>query len=237
MNNFILKLIAIITMLIDHIGYFYFPDVLFFRFIGRIAFPIYAFLITQGVFYTKDKIKYFKRIFIMAILSEVPFNLLAHKTILYPSYQNVLLLFTIAIGTIILYEKLKEKNKDSYYAILIGIILSILLKPDYGLVGIILIYTYYFLTKKESNHLIKIKILIPAIFFLLYQIIENGIFYKNGFIQSIQDISWIYFGSLIAFILIYFYNGKLGFKNKFLNIIFYLFYPIHMIILYIIFLL
>ena len=234
MSNFILKLIAIITMLIDHIGYFYFPDVMILRFIGRIAFPLYAFLITQGIFYTKDKIKYLKRISIMAILSEIPFNLLASKNIFYPSSQNVLLLFSIAIGTIILYEKLKEKNKDSYYAILIGIILSILLKPDYDLVGILLIYIFYFLSKKDSNNLLKLKVLIPTLFFLSYQIIENGMFYPNGFIQSIIDYSWVYLGSLIAYILIYFYNGKLGYKNKFINKIFYLFYPVHMLIIYIV---
>lgn len=232
MSNFILKLIAIITMLIDHIGYFYFPDVMILRFVGRIAFPLYAFLITQGIFYTKDKIKYFKRIFIMAILSEIPFNLLASKNIFYPSSQNVLLLFSIAIGTIILYEKLKEKNKDSYYAILIGIILSILLKPDYSLVGILLIYIFYFLIKTDKNH--STKIIIPALFFVLYQIIENAIFYPYGAIQSIIDFSWIYLGSLISYVLIYFYNGKLGYKNKFLNKLFYLFYPLHMLMIYLI---
>ena len=74
-NTFTLKCIAIISMLIDHIGMVLFPEQLIFRMIGRLAFPIFAYVLVEGFFYTKNINKYLLRLGVFAIVSEVPFDL------------------------------------------------------------------------------------------------------------------------------------------------------------------
>ena len=70
MSSFVLKLIAIITMLIDHIGAVLYPEIRWLRLIGRIAFPIFAYLVAEGFYKTSDIKKYLKRLFIFALVSD-----------------------------------------------------------------------------------------------------------------------------------------------------------------------
>ena len=78
MSSFVLKIIAVVTMFIDHIGYAIFGKFSFFNYIGRISFPIFAFQISEGYAHTRDLKKYFLRLFVFAIISQVPF-MLFHK--------------------------------------------------------------------------------------------------------------------------------------------------------------
>ncbi len=73
MSSFQLKMIAVITMLIDHIGAVIFPDIIVLRIIGRLAFPLFAFLITEGYRHTSNFNRYLGRLFIFAIISQYPF--------------------------------------------------------------------------------------------------------------------------------------------------------------------
>ena len=115
LSGSVLKLIAVITMLIDHTGYvFYafpaFREPLFtalgetvtiyfiLRKIGRLAFPIYCFLIGEGLIHTRNPIKYLLRLLIFAILSEIPFNLMVSGQLLCPEHQNVF--FTLLLGAL-----------------------------------------------------------------------------------------------------------------------------------------
>lgn len=75
MSAFVLKIIAIITMFIDHLGYAIYGRLSFFNYIGRIAFPIFAFQISEGYIYTKNLKKYLLRLFVFAIISQIPFLL------------------------------------------------------------------------------------------------------------------------------------------------------------------
>lgn len=235
MNTFVLKIIAIITMLVDHIGYVFFPNELFFRLIGRIAFPIYAFLLAQGFLYTHNKNKYLKKIGIVALISEIPFNLAFFNKIFYIEYQNVLVLFFIALSSLMLYEKQKSKNKDGYYVLMISSLLTIILKPDYNLKGLLLIYMYYFLSKNKENYKMnKFTTIIITTLFATIEFIEQFIFYNGNINTFFVNTGFIYLGVIIAGLLLAAYNTKLGIKNKIINIIFYLFYPIHILVLYII---
>lgn len=90
LNGFHLKLIAACTMFIDHMGHTLFPTVLWLRCIGRLAFPIFCFLIAEGCVYTRDRRKYALRLLAFALLSEGPFDLMVGGTVWYPYSQNVL---------------------------------------------------------------------------------------------------------------------------------------------------
>ena len=90
LNGFHLKLIAICTMFIDHLGYTLFPGDLWLRCVGRVAFPIFCFLIAEGCVYTHDRRKYALRLLAFALLSEIPFNLMNSGAVWDSYHQNVL---------------------------------------------------------------------------------------------------------------------------------------------------
>ena len=75
MNSFQLKIIACILMAIDHVGAIMFPDIDLYRIIGRLSFPIFAFLLTEGYVHTRNLKKYFIRLFIFAIIPQIPYSL------------------------------------------------------------------------------------------------------------------------------------------------------------------
>ena len=92
-NTFTLKLIAILSMTIDHIGYLLFPKVTLLRIVGRIAFPIFAYLIAEGFVHTGDVKKYLLRLGIFAILSEIPYDLVISGNVLDLEQQNIFFTF------------------------------------------------------------------------------------------------------------------------------------------------
>ena len=101
LDSFQLKWIAIITMLIDHVGAIFFPGNLVFRYVGRIAFPIFCFQLVEGFFHTRNIEKYMLRLGIFAIISEIPYDLAFRGNILDFEHQNVF--FTLFLGILMLY--------------------------------------------------------------------------------------------------------------------------------------
>ena len=203
-DGFTLKLIAIICMLIDHIGAVIFPDIVFLRIIGRIAFPIFCFLLVEGFFHTQSHINYFIRLALFALLSEIPFNLAFYGSLLYPAKQNVF--FTLALGLICLFC-LEEMNTNQIFVIPLVLIwiLAYFIHCDYGVAGVILICLFYMTTEMPP-----IRLLLSAL--LLYYFFGTRELY-----------------AMIAFIPIALYNGKRGPSVK---MFFYWFYPLHLLILY-----
>ena len=106
LNSFWLKMIAITTMLIDHVGAVLLPQYPILRIIGRIAFPIFCFLLVEGFMHTHDVIRYMTRIGLFALISEIPFDLLFYGRILDGTHQNVF--FTLFIGLVMLYYLTKR---------------------------------------------------------------------------------------------------------------------------------
>ncbi len=217
-----LKIIAVIIMLIDHTASVFLendPVVLFriagrgitlyfiMRTIGRIAFPIFAFLLAEGFHYTSDRRKYGIRLLIFALISEIPWNLV-HSGKLFYSGQNVF--FTLLLGYLGLcvIEDLKTSPKKTKGIALLFIlfVISILLRADYGCSGFG--------------------------FILLMGLLRDYPVFRAATGACFLSSRW---QAGLAFIPIAFYNGKRGFiKGPVLKILFYAFYPLHMLILFLI---
>lgn len=228
MTSFKLKIIAIITMVCDHLGDALFSVVSPLNFIGRMAFPIFAFQISEGYIYTKNIKRYLLRIFVFAIISQIPFYLFIHK---FFGESGLNIFFTLFLGltSILLYDKIKKKVKSknkiiNVLAILPAIILSIigqLLDVDYGWWGVILIFVFFVF--KDNKIKTVIAFLILCIIKYSIEIILNGFSYLY-----IQLMLW----TMLPIALIVLYNGEQGRKIKYLS---YAFYPIHLLLLYFLF--
>lgn len=215
-----LKLIAYVTMLIDHIGAVLVEEIMtspraygvtlnanviyniYFalRLIGRLAFPIFAFSIYEGFTKTRDIKKYMLRLLIFAVISEIPFDLALSGKIFDWSYQNVIWTFLFALSGLYIYEKYEN---PVIKALGIGLALALgeICKTDYGAYGVGMIYVFYFL---KDN---KLKDLVLA-----------GLFVMQA-------------AAVVALVPLNMYNGEKGMKS---GRILYFFYPLHLFLLYLV---
>lgn len=143
-----LKLLASVFMLIDHIGYcFYGPMIL--RIIGRLAFPIYVFQMTEGYRRTSNRLRYAVRLAIFGLISQVPFSLMIEGV---PMQRDLNVMFTLLIGYLAIWLLETLKHKAGLLALGIGIVLGVqmlyfrdILQSDYGKTGILLALAFYYL--------------------------------------------------------------------------------------------
>lgn len=223
MTNFKLKLIAIITMLIDHIGYIFFPEITVFRIIGRIAFPIFCFLIVEGYYHTSDIKKYLIRLGIFAVISEIPYSIVFNRN------WNVFITLFLGLLALYLYDKYKQKDIQlSNFIIFIVALSASIIQCDYGEYGILLIFIFYYF-RNDFNSIVKYFLGLNILYVFL---VFLNVYFQYGVINfnTLLSISLQLF-SMLALVFIYFYNGE---KGKSFKYIFYLFYPVHLIVLYII---
>lgn len=219
LSGSVLKLIAVITMLIDHIGYVFYAFPAFrmplftvlgetvtvyflLRKIGRLAFPIYCFLIGEGLRHTRNQVKYLLRLLVFAVISEIPYNLMIGDNFLCPEHQNVF--FTLFFGALSIYFYRNFKNTLLKTVLMLAVLgISVILKADYGAAGVVIILLLYVLRGHPIVQMIA-----------GYPLFSGGIY------------------AVAAFIPIHMYNGKRGFiKSPILKYCFYLFYPLHMLAL------
>lgn len=231
MTSFHLKIIALITMFIDHIGYVIFPNHFWLRYIGRIAFPIYAFLISEGLKKTSNIKKYLINLLMLAVTSEIFYDLCFNKNISLFYKTNTVYTLFIASLSIYLYNK-NYNNIIKYLSLLLGLSISYILKTDYDILGVLLIFIFYFLHNKYQYLIygiiwVNIKYLSNISYILQY------IFNKNIYLPNIYVINslGLYLFTIIPFLIIMFYNNK---KGKNLKYTFYVLYLLHLFILYII---
>ncbi len=205
LSGFSLKVIALITMTIDHVGLVLFPKIVPLRAIGRIAFPIFAFLLVEGYLHTKDLKKYLLRLFLFALISEVPFDLAFYGKSIHFTHQNTL--FTLTVGLLAVFFL------DHFRYQLPGIALAAVCalavhfgEMDYHTGGVLLIAAFFILRDKPLIKLVFTSLLL----LLLYNPIEA-------------------FG-IIGILLTYFYNGERGAVS--MKYLFYVYYPLHLFTIY-----
>lgn len=210
-----LKIIAAISMLIDHIGYMFFPDILIFRIIGRLAFPIFAYMIAEGCRYTKNKLRYFTTIFILALICQC-----AYFYSVGDMYLNVLVTFSLSIALIFSFQQcLKALGQGLYVnallfplSVLLVYIFTLYFKIDYGFPGIMLpLFASIISPKDEYSRKVNVALFTVGLFILSLSL--GGVQYY----------------SLLASGLLLMYSGKRGkYKMKYF---FYVFYPLHLLVL------
>ena len=235
-SGYWLKMIAVITMLIDHSAAAILERILvqmpswapvtvdncyrlnlLLRGIGRMAFPIYCFLLVEGFNYTHSRRKYAARLFVFALISEVPFDMALNQSVLELSYNNVF--FTLFLGLLVIMaadwvmERFSSDNLTSEIGriillVVIGMVgcalASYVISCDYGASGVIAIYIMYLLrSKRELGFALAV--------------VSLGVF--SGELELL---------ALLMLIPLHFYNGTRGKQHKYF---FYAFYPLHLLLL------
>ena len=224
MSSFALHIIAMIFMLCDHM-WATILDYEWLTCIGRIAFPIFAFLITEGYIHTSNINKYIKRMVIFDIITEIPFNLMVSASPIYPFHQNVLWTFVISLLTLKYLNFDNTKNIfKSILIIILAIIIATITMCDYFGAGVMMVVGFYIFRKSKLLQ-------------LLMMIYVNMILIQ-GYSYPIDIAGYTYYFpqqgfALLSLIFIWLYNGKQGYHAKWFKIFCYAFYPLHMLILYI----
>jgi len=227
-----LHLLAMACMLCDHLWGTIVPGSDWLTCIGRIAFPIFAFLLVEGYFHTKHLKKYALRLFVFALISEIPFNLAMGSRIFYPVHQNVLWSFLISLGLIHWNEKARAAGKlwkrltVGTATLLLGFLLGLLTMVDYLHAGILTVLVFYFFRKRTWQNLLA---QILCLWYINAEIL-GGFGYDlslwgHSFFFSRQSLA------LLALIPIWLYRGKKGHHSKAFQYFNYAFYPGHLLIL------
>lgn len=218
-----LKGIAAALMLTDHVGAILLPEVLALRCVGRLAFPIFAFFIAEGYAHTRDFGRYFRRMAILAVVSEIPFNL-ENGAVFDLTRQNVLFTFCLALLTLRGLEALGRERGFGCWAGC-GLVLAAsfgageLLRTDYGGWGVVTVALLYLC--RDGKY--------AKLWLLLAMAAVNGLGMGSLTMPVFGGEMPIQIFAVAALPVIWLYNGQAGPKG--LRRAFYVFYPAHLLVL------
>ena len=262
MSAFVLRLAALVFMLLDHIGYACSISVL--RVIGRLSWPIFAFLLANGFKYTKNVYKYVLRLFLFAFLSETAYDLFFFNKICYfklgrlplPQFDNIYFTLFAGLCFLIINKYIKERLKKHYLLFSIPLLLIVayvaaIVSVDYGALGILWIALFGMLDTENPKNILPISlgVLLLSSWRLLVKSITaalgvsfNGIFFANVFLPggNVTFLDRVQPAAALSLILILLYNKKSGMPRspklrKLTQYAFYAFYPLHLVVLWLIF--
>ena len=230
----LLRALACVLMLCDHMWATIVPGNVWLTWIGRLAFPIFAFQIAEGFLHTSNFRNYAVRLLIFGFLSEIPFDLVYSGTLFYPFHQNVM--FTLLLGLLALKALDNAKQKHTTKAWLVGILLAALCClaaavtfTDYGALGVATVILFYLCRNFRFAWVLQLALMILFNFILFqgeYLPLTIG-----GHTLQLQTQGFAVF----ALIPIWLYNGKKGVSSKALQYGFYAFYPVHLLVLHLLY--
>lgn len=233
-NSFTLHIIAMVLMLIDHLWASSILSQDIFAWLGRIAYPIFAFMIVEGYFHTSSYKKYIGRMFLWALITEIPFNLMYVSSPIYPFHQNVLWTFLIGLLAIRLIESIRAKEKPILTILgfvvvaAVSYLLGFALFVDYFGYGVLMILVFYLFRSKKWWSMVAQAV---CLFYINWEMISGMSFPVEIFGREIYIVQQGF--ACLALIPIWMYNGKQGPHNKVIQYCFYAFYPVHMLLLYV----
>ena len=226
-----LHILAMIFMLLDHLWATVVPGNEWMTCVGRLAFPIFAFLLVEGFFHTRSRKKYALRLLAWALISEIPFNLMYAGRVFYPVHQNVLWTFLLALGLMAWNERLRDAKPWRRWlcwigTLVLGLLAGTLTMVDYYGFGVMMVLVFYFFRGRAWWQLL-------GQFAGLYWInaeMMGGLVYEFtalGRIWVIHQQSL----ALLSLIPIWLYRGRKGHNSKGFQYFCYAFYPVHMLVL------
>lgn len=246
MSWLILKIIALISMTLDHMASTFLTQSFltsqlgmsipgsynwlhYLHYIGRIAFPIYAFGIAQGCTYTKNRKKYLLRLLVFAVISEIPFQLAFDYGQLhfFPlPISNVL--FTLLLGAIccFIYDGFREKSVAwvTLFPVACLVLLAEICNSDYGGIGVLCVFLPYLFMGRKWLQLSSLAVMM----LVLYYVQPFVLSYSPMSLYAVLTILF----SLAGVGLLAIYNGEPGPKGKVSQLLFYAYYPLHLLVFY-----
>lgn len=223
-NRDTLKIIAVISMFVDHIGAILFPYTMLFRIIGRLAFPIFAFMIAEGCIYTKNKVKYLRNILLFGIITQmvkIYFNDNLKLNIMFTFTLSIIMVYTLQYA-IDSFTENKSQSRKIYSALLFVLSVAVVyvinsaIDIDYGFAGCaapLVVFTGSYI-KNDCVNVSRVKTVFLALAL-------SFVYMRTGGVQ-------IY--SFAALVPLWFYNGQKG--TVLPKYFFYVFYPAHLAVLY-----
>ena len=233
LNGTFLKVIAMITMVIDHLGIRYFTQSRLCRFFGRISFPLYAWFIAESVYYTEQKHKevpHALRLFILALISEVPYDLYFRHMIYHPEAANVI--FTLLTGYIVCVLMHKTGNiLLKLFIIFTGCFIATYFHFSYRYIGVLMIVLLNMMQdwSRRTGKSCAAPLFLVLTVYVAYYVIHNvSVHTPEGILNGFRWGNWSQLGTYLAFPLIMLYSGKPGCRNRVFLWIYRLFYPLHL---------
>lgn len=231
-TSFGLHILAMAFMLSDHLWATVIPwNADWMTCLGRLAFPIFAFITVEGFFHTKNRKRYAGRLFLFAVLSEIPFNLMMSGSVIYPFHQNVLWCFLLCLGLMYLNEKAKNTGKwwlrvlVGAATVLLGIVVGMFSMMDYMHYGVLMVLTFYFLRGNRWWHYAG-----QLLCMIYINRAVGGLCYEFDLFGNVISFPQQCF-AVLALVPIWLYNGKQGYHSKWFQYVCYAFYPVHLLIL------
>lgn len=226
LSAFDLKLLAMAAMLADHIGYLFFPQALWMRCVGRLAFPIFAFQVAEGWYRTHDCRRYFLRLALCGLLSEIPFDLAIGGQLIDPGYQNVLWTFCIAAAALWAMEALRRLQIPLPLAALCagaaGYLLGEWMQADYFGPGVLLVLAFALCRGRSGGRIGELA----AMVMVNGRLLPSASMTVWGMELPVQLLA------AAALPLIWLYRGRQGPHSPVLQGIWYAFYPAHLLLLW-----
>ena len=230
-SAFTLHLLAIFLMLCDHLWATVIPIGLL-AWLGRIAFPLFAFMLVEGYCHTRSIWRYALRLLIFALVSEIPFDLFYGGIWFYPYHQNVLWTLLLSLLGIHLIETVRHRGKRflavsvTVAVAVVGYLLGFLAMVDYYGYGVLTVLVFYLFRGRKWYCLLGQILLLGYINWEMMGGLSVPIEIFGGTFYLMQQGM-----ALLALIPIWLYHGRQGLHNRFIKYAFYAFYPLHMLLL------
>ncbi len=212
-----LKMLALVAMTLDHIGMILFPSVLWLRLVGRMAFPIFAYMIAEGCRYTRNRRRYLATLMIAALSCQVVYTVVMRS-----AFQCIFVTFALAVIYIIVYEWARTCRSFAAWIVFFGIVL--------GASGGILVLQKMLSAWDFGVDYGVFGALLPLFIYLGHNRWQRLLLTAVGLVPICLSYSVYQWWSFVALLPLLFYNGKRG-KHP-MKYLFYVYYPLHLVIIY-----
>ncbi len=226
-----LRLLALGLMLLDHLWATIVPGNMWMTYLGRLAFPIFAFQVTEGFFHTSDRRRYMMRLLLFGLIAEVPFDYMMVSAPFFFFHQNVM--FTLALGLWMISslerlrtERTVKQGLKTALVLVVASLIALIGFVDYGVMGVWTVVLFYLCRGFRGAWIGQLigMVLLNIIWFqgesLVFMMMGREIWFPTqGF-------------AVLSLIPIWLYNGEKGSYGKGMQAVSYWFYPVHMLVLY-----